>query len=168
MFTEIPIEVLRANVRAEPDGTLWWRTAGRNRRLEKQAFNTKTGPNAAYLCGNLHGVRLLAHRVVWALHYGEWPAKWVDHINRNTRDNRIENLRQADATLSNHNRDSRAKKGPYKGVMKDPNCNKFRAQIQCRGQHYYLGLYSTAEEAARVRDKKAKELYGENALLNFP
>jgi hypothetical protein len=166
MFNEVPIETLQANVRVAADGTLWWRTSKRGRRSGSRAFATPRG--AGYLAGALDGVSLSAHRVVWALHYGEWPSGWVDHINRDPKDNRIENLRLADPTLSNHNRDSRAKGGPYRGVMKDPNCNKFRAQIQCRGQHYYLGLYSTAEEAARVRDQKAKELYGENALLNFP
>jgi len=33
---------------------------------------------------------------------------------------------------------------------------------------YYLGTYETAEEAAKVRDKKAIELYGTHAKLNFP
>lgn len=31
----------------------------------------------------------------------------------------------------------------------------------------YIGTFLTAEEAAKVYDKKAKELYGEKAILNF-
>jgi hypothetical protein len=33
------------------------------------------------------------HRVVWALHNGEWPKHSIDHINSDPSDNRIENLR---------------------------------------------------------------------------
>lgn len=165
MFLDIPLEELRKHVRLGPDGTLWWKTTQRGRRSKAQAFTTKQ--KKGYLAGMVNGVRLSAHRVVWALHYGEWPSGWIDHINRDPSDNRVENLRIVDATQSNHNRGWAKRKG-YKGVMKDPNCNKFRAQIQHQKKIYYLGLFSTSEEAARARDAKALELYGENALLNFP
>lgn len=36
------------------------------------------------------------------------------------------------------------------------------------GKTIYLGSYNTSEEAARVYDTKAKELFGDFALLNFP
>ena len=38
-------------------------------------------------------VYLPLHRIAWVLHYGEWPAGIIDHINGNKLDNRIENLR---------------------------------------------------------------------------
>lgn len=43
-------------------------------------------------------------------------------------------------------------------------------ELPSRGQknRLYLGHYPTAEEAARARDKKAKELFGEFAYLNLP
>ena len=34
------------------------------------------------------------HRAVWAWHHGCFPALQIDHINHNTFDNRIENLRE--------------------------------------------------------------------------
>jgi hypothetical protein len=37
---------------------------------------------------------LLQHRVAWYFHYGEWPQRQIDHINRDKKDNRIENLRE--------------------------------------------------------------------------
>ena len=34
------------------------------------------------------------HRAVWAWHYGRFPDRQLDHINDNSTDNRIENLRE--------------------------------------------------------------------------
>jgi hypothetical protein len=45
-----------------------------------------------------------AHRLAWRLHYGEWPASEIDHINGDSTDNRIENLRLADRAGNNQHR----------------------------------------------------------------
>lgn len=45
--------------------------------------------------GNRHVVEL--HQLVWALVYGKFP-KQIDHINGNSKDNRVDNLREV--TLS--------------------------------------------------------------------
>jgi len=37
--------------------------------------------------------RIAAHRVAWAMHYGFWPEMDIDHINGDTADNSIGNLR---------------------------------------------------------------------------
>lgn len=165
-MNEIDIDRLRAQVELRPDGSLWWKVGAQGRKMHKPAFSTKSGPRSAYLCGMVDGVKLLAHRVVWALTYGEWPSGWVDHINRDTLDNRPENLRIAGPALSNHNRRFKNTKTEYIGVafLK----NGYVAQIRHNKKQLYLGRYRTAEEAARARDAKARELYGENANLNFP
>ena len=57
----------------------------------------------------------------------------------------------------------------YKGVMFIKRQNKWRAQICLKRKKYYLGMYSTEEEAARARDRKVIEVFGYEAdCLNFP
>lgn len=52
------------------------------------------------------------------------------------------------------------------GVTYKGQCNKWMAQINHKGRHYYIGIYKTKKEAAIAYNKKAIELYGELANLN--
>jgi hypothetical protein len=44
---------------------------------------------------------------------------------------------------------------------------KFAAKIKANGKTIYLGLFPSAEEAARKYDAMAVQLLGEGAKLNF-
>lgn len=48
------------------------------------------------------------------------------------------------------------------------NGNKWIALITVNKVKVYLGTFNTLEEAARAYDKKAYELHGDKAILNFP
>ena len=52
------------------------------------------------------------------------------------------------------------------GVCKEK--NKFVARIQYNKIPIRIGIFNSIEEAAKAYDKKAFELFGENAKLNFP
>ena len=165
IYSSVSITELREEVGLNPDGTLFWKKGRRGRQQSKEAFSTKD--THGYKKGMFNGTRLLAHRVVWALHHGSWPKQWLDHINNDRTDNRIENLREVDATLSNHNRVYKQPFG-YRGVSMHPLSSRYKAVAYKDGKRYYLGTFDTAEEAARERDKKVFELYGSDGLLNFP
>jgi len=45
---------------------------------------------------------------------------------------------------------------------------KYVASLKHKGQNIYCGMHDTKEAAARAYDKKAYELKGANANLNFP
>lgn len=91
----------------------------------------------------------------------------VDHINGNGLDNQRRNLRLATASQNTQNQKRRSTNtSGFKGVVKSG--NKWIAQIIASGKQIQVGYYSSPEEAARAYDKKAIEIFGEFARLNFP
>lgn len=92
----------------------------------------------------------------------------VDHINGNGLDNRRCNLRICTRQQNAYNSRRVSGTSQYKGVHFEKATGRWRATITCRGRHYNLGLYESEIEAARAYDRKAIELFGEFAYLNFP
>ena len=107
---------------------------------------------------------LTTARVCWLVQTGDWPEHTIDHINRDSTDDRWENLRDVTQSVNNWNKNGyKIRDGSlYKGVTKRD--NRYYAYVQGK----YLGSYATPEEAARAYDKKALELWGDRAVLNFP
>jgi hypothetical protein len=56
----------------------------------------------------------------------------------------------------------------YKGVSRFRDGKKWLAKISIKGKNVYLGAYINPVTAARAYDRKAFELYGSEAKLNFP
>jgi hypothetical protein len=46
--------------------------------------------------------------------------------------------------------------------------DKWVARIEVRGKRYHIGTFDDEVAAAKARDRKAYELHGEYAYLNFP
>jgi len=91
----------------------------------------------------------------------------VDHINHNGLDNRKENLRVCNAAQNQWNQKSRTDNASgFRGVSLFG--KKWRAHIRISSKKIYLGSFNAKEEAAFAYDKKAVELFGEFACLNFP
>ena len=115
--------------------------------------------------GNTPGTRYL-HRVI----LGALQGQEVDHINGDKLDNRSTNLRFATRSQNLANtRILRRNTSGFKGVnrRKDVSVKPWRAYITHGGTFYALGCFETAEEAARAYDTRAREVFGEFALLNF-
>ena len=88
--------------------------------------------------------------------------KNVDHINRNTLDNRKENLRFANNTEQNYNKDLRKNNtSGFTGVYFDKCSNKYRARIKNKGKIYYSKACQTKEEAIQERLKLEQKFCGE-------
>lgn len=108
MSSDIPIHLLRRVFDYDRvEGLLYWVertpdlfkgsrpahscTVWNTRYAGKEAFTTVD--SNGYRVGCLFGPRpQKAHRVIWALHYGEWPKIGIDHLDNNRQNNRIDNL----------------------------------------------------------------------------
>jgi hypothetical protein len=101
----------------------------------------------------IEGRKYAAHRVVWAVVHGEWPDGMLDHINRDTLDNRIENLRVATPAVNAKNK-SRAKNNTSGQNGIDFSSGGWRVRVGT----VFGGRYSTLELAMKVRDLLYREL----------
>lgn len=104
--------------------------------------------------------------IVWLWH-GKKLNSCIDHENRNSLDDRIENLREATLFQNQQNKNKyRNNKSGYKGVSWNKKSGKWAAVILANGSTYYLGFYSDIKDAVIAYNKKASELHGEFAFLN--
>ena len=104
------------------------------------------------LCVDDKRYYLYAHRLAWYLHYGKLPVNNIDHIDGNTSNNIISNLRDVTKQQNNFNNTK------AKGYRWDKNGKKFRAQIKLNGKRIHLGMFNTEQEA-RNAYLAAKEKY---------
>jgi len=110
------------------------------------------------------------HRLV-AQHFLPNPTNLpiVDHIDRNSFNNILSNLRWATQSLNRHNSKLPSSNTTgFRGVSFHVKNQKWVARIRHNKMYYNLGSFNSAVEAARAYDTKAVELYGNDAMLNFP
>lgn len=158
-------------------GLLFWRQRQRQMFTTDRAFNGWNAKHAGkealtsvsrrgYKRGTILGKQYLAHRVAWALFYGNWSRSDLDHINGRPSDNRICNLRQATKSENRFNILALGGASAFKGVSR--NNSNWQAKIRAHSKEYYLGTFVTEEAAARAYDAAALLHHGEFACLNFP
>ncbi len=142
-----------------------WNTDGRFALVDDaDAFLSQwrwTVHDSGYAQTTFGRVRVFMHSMLLAVPGG----CVVDHRNRDRTDNRRKNLRCASHRESAANRSRRrTSREPFVGVRETAS-GKWQARVGTGGRH--LGVFETAEAAARARDEAARAEYGEFATLNF-
>lgn len=114
---------------------------------------------------NGRAINLQMHRLILRTPRGAQ----IDHTDHDGLNNCRHNLRSATPSQNCQNRRRRRDStSGYKGVCLHKRIGKFQAYISQPGRILHLGYFLTPEEAALAYDAKARELFGEFALLNFP
>ena len=108
------------------------------------------------------GTKEFLHRHVWEKVNGPIPSgKQIDHINHDTQDNRLKNLRLVSIRQNGHNRKDQA---AYPGTEYDKRRGRWYAQIMVDGRRRSLGCYSDPEEASCAHQEAAAMAETEEGL----
>lgn len=158
-------ELLRKLLRYDHiSGDLYWRLRCESRFATPSyasRWNKRYAGNLAftalrngYRCGGIGRGTYTAHRVIWAIFYGNHPDGQIDHINGRRDDNRIDNLRVVTAHENRRNQKIRIdNKSGVIGVCWHKRCRRWRATIRVSGKLIELGMFSEISDAAAARSQ---------------
>lgn len=116
-----------------------------NRKFSGARAFTYVGSHG-YFEGAVFNKLQLAHRVIWRMTTGEWP-EYIDHIDGDPLNNRLDNLRHVTNALNGGNtkRHRRSTKATP-GIRLTP---KGRYNVRLGGTH--VGNFDTYEQAVKAR-----------------
>lgn len=156
------IELLKEFLDYNPQDGLfrWLKRANQNGSAEPGTIAGGPSGDASYIRIRLKGRFYKAHRLAWLYVHGEWPPE-IDHINGDTGDNTIANLRPATPSQQAANRKLRSDNtSGYKGVYWHKPKSKWLAYIYQRGSRVNLGFFDDPAIAHAAYVSAAKSLFG--------
>lgn len=122
----------------------------------KVAGSVMTG---GYRRVRIDGCVYLCHRLAWLYVHGSEPENEVDHINGDTGDNRISNLRLATHLENSQNRIVRKNRSGHPGARWVPSRGKWCSRIRVGGKEIHIGLFDSPAEASAAYLAKKSELH---------
>lgn len=140
----LTVESLREIFTHDPvSGFLYWKVStGARSKVGGRAGMVKLVGKQRYLTVGVLGAKPVIHKIIWALHYGQFPTGEIDHINGNREDNSIGNLR--DVSRSENNRNARPRidnKSGIRGVCWNNKKQRWIVQIGLDRKVHQVGGY---------------------------
>jgi hypothetical protein len=132
------------------NGSLYWKVS----KAKKIRIGDIAGciTNKRYLRTIINGKLYLNHRLIFLMHHGYLP-KMIDHINGNSLDNKIENLRECNQQQNNYNQKLNANNlSGIKGVSWHKKQKKWIVQLQVNGKKCFFGYYKDIDYAKFIAD----------------
>jgi len=103
----------------------------------------------------------LRSRLVWKFVHGVDPGPLLDHVDRDTTNDRVENLREITFAENALNSVRRTSRTGLRGAYHAHESCAFYSQIISSGICEYLGAYPTALQAHEAYCKRGAEIYGD-------
>jgi hypothetical protein len=98
---------------------------------------------------------------------GEWTSAIIDHKDRNTANDCIENLREATESQNHANsKVYRSSISGIKGVHQIPSTGKWRAKIRVNNRQIHLGCFDRSDDAKNAYENAARKHFGEFASVS--
>jgi len=117
----------------------------------------KDGYSRVWACG----VHALVHRLVWKMETGQEPPKYLDHVNGDRSDNRIENLREADHAINMWNQSIRKSNTTgFTGVSMRAANGAWVAAITVNKKRICLGTHVAIENALMAYEDGCRKYHG--------
>lgn len=142
------------------DGCLHWRANRSAMKAGQLAGHVKT---TGYTAVRINNKEYKAHRIIYLLHHGSLP-DYIDHIDGNRSNNKIENLRPATINQNNWNskRPSQNTSG-LKGVCWNKRHKKWFARVQINGKQLFIGYFNNLSDAETAIRNARESHHGEYA-----
>ena len=111
----------------------------------------------------IDGKNYIASRIISFMTHGVDPYPLeIDHKDRNSMNNSVDNLRLGDAVLQSQNRGTRSDStSGVKGVSWHRGASKWTAYIKVEDKIKHLGYYVSIKEAAEARNAAVKKYWPE-------
>lgn len=127
-------------------GEFTWAKRLSNRAIVGKRAGWRNPAKDSYIRISIEGRTYLAHRLAWMYCYGSLPEKYLDHIDGNPENNRIDNLRECNQSENNQNARRRVDNtSGHVGVVAFR--GKWKAEICLNREVSGLGVFDTKAEA---------------------
>lgn len=140
------------------DGELVWKVNVSNVKAGSIAGTTRKD---GYKSIGVQKEKHLLHRLVFLYHTGRMP-QYIDHIDGDPSNNRIENLRECTLSQNQQNRRvGKDNKSCVKGVSWHKKLKKWRATIRHNKEQIHLGMFDDFDVAVRVANEARMSMHRE-------
>lgn len=146
------------------DGKLYCKSKTNQKSNKRKIGEEVGGLNGQdYLVTKIHYKTYFVHKIIFLMHHGYIP-QIVDHIDGNTLNNNIKNLRAVNLSQNQHNRtiDKRNTSG-YKNVSWCKRTKKWQVNLACNNKKIAFGRFEDIELADLVAQEARDKYHGEFA-----